>query len=57
MYGAYKAFTRDFDEDGDLDIDLVFGSYLDGPREAQAKLSRQWDIRGSAALYFENQLR
>ena len=52
MYGAYKAFARDFDEDGDLDIDLVLGSYLDGPREAPAKLSQQWDIRGSAALYF-----
>lgn len=112
MYGAYKAFARDFDEDGDLDIaacayyphyptrpeesfvylenlgdlvfdastrsealsgrwiamdaadadgdgdiDLVLGSYLDGPGEVPAKLSQQWDIRGSAALYFENQLR
>ena len=52
MYGPYKAFARDFDEDGDL----VLGSYLDGPGEVPAKLSQQWDIRGSAALYFENQL-
>lgn len=112
MYGAYKAFARDFDEDGDLDIaacayyphfptrpedgfvylenrgkfefaastrseglsgrwismdaadadgdgdiDLVLGSFVDGPGDVPQKLSQEWDIRGAAVLYLENQLR
>lgn len=112
MYGAYKAFARDFDGDGDLDIaacayyphyptrpqdgfvylenlggwkfrastcsealagrwiamdaadadgdgdiDLALGSFLDGPGEVPEKLSQEWDRRGASVLYLENQLR
>ena len=45
----------DLDRDGD--IDLVLGSYINGPSEVPVALKRDWDRFSPSILILRNQLR
>ena len=45
------------DLDGDGDIDIVLGSYINGPSEVPAALKRDWDRFSPSVLILRNKLR
>jgi hypothetical protein len=45
------------DLDGDGDIDLALGSYINGPSEVPAVLKRDWDRISPSVLILRNKLR
>ncbi|HJN89620.1 MAG TPA: hypothetical protein QGG93_04730 [Verrucomicrobiota bacterium] len=60
LNGAFRALARDYDEDGDTDIDLALGNYMYGPDKAIFApdfLMKTWERSGQPVMILHNTLR